>query len=145
MNYCSSDKTIILFYVSHPAAAAAEALAVLQVGHAQQERGQLLPAQQRRIPPPLGCHCHAPHPAAATLPSPLLRVPSSLRALAEWQSRPVAVVALTLGQPHATGGLQGPAQVSGPAPHATAQDSLFPGARLPQAHQLPAMQTHDPR
>lgn len=58
--------------------AAVETLPVLQISHAQQECGQLFPAQQRRIPPSLSPHHHTSTP---TISSPLLRIPPGLWAL----------------------------------------------------------------
>lgn len=134
VTYCTSTKKSHarpLSCVFRPPAAAAEALPVLQISHAQQEHGQLFPAQQRRIPPSLGNHHHTSTPAIS---SPLHRMPPGLRALRlalpDRQSQPVAVIALALHQSLAACDLQSPAKVSGPA-GAAGQDSLFPGARLP--------------
>lgn len=112
--------------------AAVEALPVFQISHAQQEHGQLFPAQQRRVPPTLSAHHYTSTPP--TVASPLVRVPPGLRALSlpfpVYQSQPLVVVALTFCQSLAVRDLQNPAKVSGPA-GAAGQDPLFPGARLP--------------
>lgn len=128
------------FFVSP--VAAAEALTVLQVSHAQQERGQLLPASQRRIPP--SPRPHRLTSAAAVSPA-RLRVPPGLRALpvafAVDQPRPLVDLALACRKSLEVDEFQSAAQV----PVAAGEDALFPGARLPSARQLPAVQAHDPR
>lgn len=125
-NLTQDTHTSSLLFLS--SVAAVETLPVLQISHAQQECGQLFPAQQRRIPPSLSPHHRTSTP---TISSPLLRIPLGLWALSlpipVCQSQPFIVITLTLCQSQTVHDLQNPAKVSGPA----SQDPLFPGACLP--------------
>lgn len=118
-----------LLFVHFLAVATVKALPVLKIRDAQQEYGQLLPAEQCRIPP---SHSHHHFTSTPAISSPSLRIPTGLRAfsptLPVCQSQPFTVVALTFFKPLSVCDLKD--VVSGPT-YPAGQDSLFPGACLP--------------
>lgn len=126
---------ILIVHFSSLAAPEAKTLAVFQDDDAQQKRGELLQQVVQRRPPASGFH----HRPSASFAAAVARLPSRRR-------RPLA---LHFSVPEPEPFHRFSLAVSQPLPVAARQTApasdhpLFPGPRVSQAHQLPALQAHD--